>query len=164
MAYAAFVLSRNVTCLPCAGNAVAPFSAQNFIDISLTCSNVILNSNLFQNNLHLIPHSTNLLKISPLAAFQKSHMNCTLFRFCESTEDSNYPHSQLGPFIPFHFPKPLSYNVRVTKTRSGGWAWPFTFPSAAEMTLALANEKIYIKLITSFSSEVRDNLTPFFWT
>lgn len=70
--------SRNVTCLPCAGNAVAPFSARNFIDISLTCSNVILNSNLFQNNLHSIPHSTNLLKISPLAAFQKSHMNCKL--------------------------------------------------------------------------------------
>lgn len=79
-AYTAFVLSRNVMCLLCAVNEVAPFSAWDVIDINLTCSKVILNSNLFQNHLHLIPHSTNLLKISLLAAFQKSHMNCKLFQ------------------------------------------------------------------------------------
>lgn len=62
---------------------MVPSPAWDFIDINLTCSNVILNSNLFQNNLRLIPHSTNLLKISLLAVFQKSYMNCKLLDFVE---------------------------------------------------------------------------------
>lgn len=146
-----FIIPSNAMCLLCALNQTVSFSVRHFFVENLTCSNVILNSNLFQKSLHLIPHFTNLLKISLLAAFRKAIWIANSFRFCWSIKDTTYLQIQQSSF---YFISPCSFNIMsgTTKTRSI-WSQPFTVPSVVKMTLKSTNEKIYIKLITSFSSQ-----------